>query len=326
MKNQITGNQAFACLAKPLFWLATCMILFNALFLQVYHPSWLSGKLGALGWMIVLPLVLSCLLSLIPLFRKTRLTPILSAFLVGLLFTLLKLSPQVNLFARLSFLAAFGLPLKLALDPSDLLVLPALLIPILIHRQEPTSKKPAWRYAAAGLLVFALLADAPLPRERVFACLAVEGNAVVLFSAENTMAGSNKGRDVYISYDDAKTWQDYGKFDKDSSDADIPANGIMLKDLVYQCNDSASAFDINHPTQPGLSYMFMQGKGVYVSMDSAVSYALDHATDQGTAFYDAVFTPNTGDLVIAVGEDGLLIRSTEGVYRIVRVDEILYEE
>lgn len=33
-----------------------------------------------------------------------------------------------------------------------------------------------------------------------------------------------------------------------------------------------------------------------------------------------------GDLVIAVGEDGLLIRSSQGEYRTVRVDEILYAE
>lgn len=326
MKDSFSGNKAFACLAHPVNLIAIGLILFNTLFLQVHSPSWLSGKLSDLGWMIVLPLVVINLLSLIPLFRKTRLTPLVAVFLVGLLFALLKVSPHVNLLARQSFAAAFGWPLKLALDPSDLLVLPALLIPILLSRRGYTPYKPAWRYAALGMLVVALLADAPLPRERVFACLAVEGDAVILFSAENTTPGSTKGRDVYISYDEAKTWQDYGKFDVDSNDAETPTNGIMLKDLVYQCNDSASTFDITHPTQPEVSFMFVQGKGVYLSKDSAVSYTLDHATDQGTAFYDAVFTPTTGDLVIAVGEDGLLIRSPEGVYRVVRVDEILYEE
>lgn len=270
------------------------MIIVNALFLQVFYPSWLSGKLGDLGWMIILPLVLTLLRSLLPLGKLSEYIAEISALLTAMSFTLLKLSPWVNKLARSSFTAMFGHTLKLALDPADLLVLPFLFIPLLLWHMEKPVKVPVWRYAAIGLVGLALLADAPLPRERVFACLAVEGNAVILFSAENTTTGSNKGRDVYISHDEAKTWQDYGKFNVDSSDADTPTNGIMLKDLVYQCNDSASTFDIMHPSQAGVSYMFMQGKGVYLSKDSAVSFTLDHATDQGTAFYDAVFTPTTG--------------------------------
>jgi hypothetical protein len=325
MKNSISGNKAFSCLVQPVSWIAISLILFNALFLQVFYPSWLSGKLADLGWMIVLPLVVSCLLSLIPLFRKTRLIPILAALLTGLVFTLLKVSPQFNHLARQSFTAMFGWPLKLALDPSDLLVLPALLIPVLLSRQEHAPSKPAWRYAAIGLVGLALLADAPLPKDRMLTCLAVDGTSVVLFSAEVTGSSSNKGRDVYISTDDGKTWQDFGKYDVNGRDADTPALGIQLKDLVYQCSDTSRTFEITHPSQPGVSYMFMGGKGIYISADNAVSFTLDHAVES-LEFYDAVFTPTTEDLIIALGTDGLLIRSPEGEYRTLRVDQLLLNE
>jgi hypothetical protein len=71
--------------------------------------------------------------------------------------------------------------------------------------------------------------------------------------------------------------------------------------------------------------MFMGGKGIYISADNAVSFTLDHA-EENLEFFDAVFTPTTGDLIIAVGTDGLLIRSPEGEYRTIRVDQLLLDE
>lgn len=317
--------KAIRCLSHPISLLAMGMIILNALFLQKFSPSWLSGKLGDLGWMIVLPLMFTLLLSLLPAGKWSKHIVEISTLITAVSFALLKLSPGVNQQARSSFTGLFGLPLKLALDPTDLVVLPALLIPLLLWHMEKQVKVPAWRFAAIGLVGLSLLADAPLPKDRMLTCLAVDGTSVVLFSAEVTGNTSNAGRDVYISTDDGKTWQDFGKYDVNEKDADIPALGIQLKDHVYQCSDTSSTFEITHPSQPGVSYMFMGGKGIYISADNAVSFTLDHA-DESVEFYDAVFTPTTGDLIIAVGTDGLLIRSPEGEYRVVRVDELLLDE
>jgi hypothetical protein len=319
------SQKAIRCLSHPVSLLAMVMIIINALFLQKVYPSWLSGKLGDLGWMIVLPLVLTLLLSLLPSGKCSKYAVEISVLLTAVFLTLFKLSPWVNQLAQSSFTSLFGTPLKLALDPTDLLVLPALLIPIMIWHGEQRIKMPVWRYAAIGLVALSLLADAPLPKDRILTCLAVDGTSVVLFSAEVTGSTSNKGRDVYISTDDGRTWQDFGKYGVNGKDADMPALGIQLKDHVYQCNDTSSTFEIAHPSQTGVSYMFMGGKGIYISTDNAVSFTLDRA-EESLEFFDAVFTPTTGDLIIAVGTDGLLIRSPEGEYCTVRVDQLLLDE
>lgn len=317
--------KAIKCLSHPVALLAMGTIILNAVYLQKFSPSWLSGKLGDLGWMIVLPLVLMVLLSLLPPGAWSKYIAEISAVLTAVSFTLLKLSPWINQLARSSFTGLVGTPLKLALDPADLVVLPALLVPLLLWHMEKQVNVPAWRFAAIGLVGLSLLADAPLPKDRMLTCLAVDGTSVILFSAEVTGNTSNAGRDVYISTDDGKTWQDFGKYDVNGKDSDTPALGIQLKDHVYQCSDTSSTFEIAHPSQPGVSYMFMGGKGIYISTDNAVSFTLDHSVES-VEFYDAVFTPTTGELIIAVGTDGLLIRSPEGEYHTVRVDQLLYDE
>ncbi len=108
-------------LGHPLALGGLALVLLNALWLQPQHAGWLSGKLGDLGWMLSAPFLLALPLALILHDRRTLGWAAL--ILTGALFSLLKTLPAANEAARAAWLGLTGYPLKLALDPTDLLAL-----------------------------------------------------------------------------------------------------------------------------------------------------------------------------------------------------------
>ncbi|MCJ7694258.1 MAG: hypothetical protein MUO40_02430 [Anaerolineaceae bacterium] len=314
MTPKISTQKALSSLTHPIALLAMGLILANTFIFQRYFPSWLSGKFSDLGWMICLPLCICLIIALVLPEKKAKYSMEIAIILTGLLFFSVKVLPEANQLARQSFQNLFHIPLKLTLDPTDLIVLPALLIPVWIWCRVKIKSFTSWRYAAIGMVCLVLLADAPAPQDKNFTCLAVDGNSVIVFSNEIKTYTANQGRQVFISKDGGQTWTDYGEYNVNRSDADDPVGGIQLKSYVYACPDSSSSFDLNDPAHEETSFLFVENKGVYISTDSASSFNLEYAAEPGTEFYDAVFAPITGDLIIAAGFDGLLIRSLSGEY------------
>ena len=116
-------ERALACLGHPVSLAAAGTLLLNALWLEPYHPSWFSGKVGDLAWMIIGPLVLAALLAwLIPHRGRNegRWVGLASLLLLALGYALVKAWSPANTLVR-SLGDRAGVPLKLALDATDLL-------------------------------------------------------------------------------------------------------------------------------------------------------------------------------------------------------------
>lgn len=118
------SSPALHSLTHPIAVLAAVMLWLNALVFQPLWPNWLTGKLSDLAWMVLAPLLLAAALAPLGFGRAVR---AFSLMAVGLTLVAVKNLAPLNA-AVLQLFASFGFPLKLALDASDVIVLPGLLL------------------------------------------------------------------------------------------------------------------------------------------------------------------------------------------------------
>ncbi len=318
-KNQ--NQYALQALAHPLALASLGVILLNALILQPLAPSWLTGKLSDLAWMVVLPLAIAALLSPIWSMKDKRSLFWISAALAGAGFSLLKTLPAANHAAGALFLRIFQMPLKLALDPTDLLALAGLPLAGWIWRQDWTRAKRQWRFVPIFLLVLTGLADAPDPGYYQVDCVAVYGDTLIAFTPERATGYFLPGqeRKVYTSIDNGQTWIDQGVFTlREMKNADLLGDP-PLDDLLAQCPMDQDEFTITDPQNANIQYVILSENGVYRSEDNGNTLTLEFDAEQNqTIFENAVFAPDGETLVIAATYDGILLRLPDGAYE--RID------
>ena len=170
-------RKAIRLLAHPLSLAAAVLILVNDFSLRPVAPSWWTGKLSDAGALVIWPLLFAAALALI-LPRRWKHSPALAGGLALALtlagYLLLKLSPATNAL----LLALSGQRLRAVADPSDLLLLPILLLPAwLLFRDEIRTARPTrlrWEPLLAGLVLLVGVADAAAP-EYGIGCFTQEG-------------------------------------------------------------------------------------------------------------------------------------------------------
>ena len=114
-------RRSLQALTSPVVVIAALTLGFNAWVAQRLWPSWWTGKLGDVAWLIVAPLLATLLVGLIAPRRAdaTRLGVVVIA-MTGVAFALVKALPLANVWAVGAF-RLLGIEPKLTLDPTDLL-------------------------------------------------------------------------------------------------------------------------------------------------------------------------------------------------------------
>jgi hypothetical protein len=304
-----------AALTHPITIAAVLVILLNAWVLQPHYPSWVTGKIADLAWMIILPLCLAWVFSVSEI--NTPEKPLLWGLgLSGLVFTLLKTIPLLNHLAASLFYDITHLPLKLTLDASDLLALLGLPIAWWVWHHPRRQSHRTLQIAMISLVALAGLADAPAPGFDQIDCLAVHDNTILAFTPERSSGylSSSINRKVYISNDNGLTWEDLGVFNDKDGDSEPAPNGLPIYDLMGQCEDWDKLEEINQPDNPDISYMVISGQGVYRSEDAGETYTREYEDTDNVEFEDMVFAPDNQTLIIAGGYKGVLRRASDGTY------------
>lgn len=302
-------------LAHPLIILALGLILLNAALLQPASPSWLTGKLADLAWMVVLPVAAATLLGFI--WRGSeKLTFWIPAVVIACGFSLMKTLPAVNVLIKAQFFALFRVPLKLTLDPTDLIALPGIFLAAWVWRQSWQLTKRMWRFAPLLLLVMAGIADAVDPGYDQIDCLAVEGEALIAFTPARSLSyfGNASERKAYLSQDNGRNWEDIGNFSPDEEGEDRMVEGIDVVGLISECRPWNQQSLVADPNNPQVQYMIVSDQGVYRSWDGGESLHREFASPEAVAFKDVVFAPDGRTLVIAAGHHGVLLRYLDGTY------------
>lgn len=288
---------AMNSLAHPLTICASLVILVNALLLQPQSPSWATGKLGDLGWMLVAPFLLALLIALLLPADTTLSTPRLGSIAivtVGGGFALLKAAPAVNL-AINGLAVSLGFPLKLRLDATDLMVLPALFLTWLVWNGKTIYQPSAFlRIAAVACAALAVIADAPAApiHDMGFACLIEENNSLLAFRGID-YSGKNSWTNIYRSNDGGITWKE--------------EINPKQKDWDLKCPER----NVNWPiTVPGafVKLYYVVDQGIYRSDDFGKTLLLEQPISTVKDVYISV--PNE-TVVFAAGRDGVWIRSVD---------------
>jgi len=302
-------------LTHPITITAALTIILNAWVLQPNHPSWLTGKIADLTWMIILPLCLACVFKIAS--KDTSDKPLMwGLVLSGLLFTALKTIPLLNHMAAALFYDITRLPLKLTLDATDLLALLGLPIAWWIWHHPQRKTRWALQFAVISLIALAGMADAPAPGYDRIDCLAVHDSTILAFTPERASGYFSSGvnRKVYSSSDNGLTWEDLGVFNAKDADEEPAPNGLPIYELMGECEDWDKPQEIAQPDNGNISYMVISGKGVYRSEDAGETYERDYEDNENVVFEDMAFAPDQQTLIIAGGYKGVLRRDTDGTY------------
>jgi hypothetical protein len=166
-----TFQHALYGLVYPLSAGAILVLLFNDHWLRLYHPSWLTGKLGDFCWLVFAPFICAVVLSWIfptQLPQHTRRVGQLSIVLIGLWFTLAKTVPAAHELTTVAWEAIIGWKGTQRLDPTDLLTLPALGLSWFIWQFVWPTPFRHYRWIVITLSIVATLAsDEPFIQQEI---------------------------------------------------------------------------------------------------------------------------------------------------------------
>ena len=293
-------SKSLRLLAHPLSLAAIGLMLANDTVFKTLWPSWWTGKLSDFAGMFFLPFLAAALLSA---FVPGRWVGGLAFGITGVGYTLLKTNPGIN--ALLG-----GLGLQARLDPSDLLALLALLPAAWLWRSaKDTPVGPIlrlnWRLLALPLAALVSLADAAAPDMGV-ACLQAGSDGVV--------ATALYYQQSYLSSDGGLTWQVLEEQNPQQCQPqqDIPVLKSAAGDAQYRINRGQSverSVDGGSTWSTEFSSSAMnEQEEVYMRMTRSGNLSFN----QGP--YAAVIDPVSGNLVLAMGLDGALVRDASGKY------------
>ncbi len=315
--------RALHSLAHPLTIGAVALALLNDHVLRQHWPSWWTGKLSDFAWLVFAPFLLAALLAwLIPsrIRRQEALVGVLAFALTGAGFALAKMIPLFHSIAVAILELLTGWKSGLRLDPTDLIALPALLVGWYVWQHaghEQLRLRPhGWVMLALGAL--ATLANSPGNVDFGINCLIESGSSI--------LAVSERAYDyiVYVSGDGGLSWQE----------ASTP---------LAEWPDCAgwrggNKWQITDPWRPNVQYRFRPSEGIDRSEDNGQTWfqeiGLSEIGSEARETYfqlsnpgsimragplDAITDPINANLIVAMGQEGVLVRSTDGRWQWVQV-------
>lgn len=310
MTHKPAFHKALRALTHPLTLAAMLLLATNDLLLKPLFPSWITGKLSDLAILFFLPFLLLAGLAWITHSRWERMVEGTAFLAPGLLFAIVKMIPGANAWVRQAF-AGMGFPIRLALDPSDLLALAALPAAWWLYRKPVNlpgnNRRALWLLPLAALL---LLGDAAAPDPGV-SCITSDGSALL---AE---AGYNR---QYTSVDGGLTWQI-------GEQAPLNQNA---------CDSNREEVDGTGPDR----FRFTPGGPIERSADEGETWQTDYRpkvqSEAENAYAmkvlpsnavlmagpkNAAFDPKTGNIIFSMGHEGVLVRRADGQYQCVAIGQ-----
>jgi hypothetical protein len=322
------SNRAFShalhSLTHPIILGAVALLLLNDHVLRVESPSWLTGKLGDFAWLAFAPIICALFVAwLVPrrLLQQERIVGLISFGFIGAWFALAKTVPAVHAVTITALDAIVGWHGTLGLDATDLLTLPALLLGWYVWTQPQVKRVRLAPFAWVGLAlgVMSTLASTDMPDDIGIFGLCQEEASLYAASFYGT----------FDSQDGGLTWKDAEHSDVSNECAEsfreTIRRGLRNSYTPWLITDSAQRFRI------------VQGEGIYrydsdgreavdfdlsqISGDVRNFYYERKLTERDYEYYPVQYLPGpfdtlidkqTGNLVVAMGLDGVLVRTLEG--------------
>ena len=322
------ANQNFAhglrCLVHPVSISAIVLALINDQVLRRYWPSPLTGKISDFAWLVFAPFILAIVLAWItPLSdgRHQRKLGVLAHILVGLEFVLAKTIPFFHTLTVRAIELATAWGSTLRIDPTDLVALPALgiawLIWIKVKFKEPALPPTGW--LAISLAMLATIANSAAPNYGIICLVEEEDKVYALASYDRS----------FVSADGGEHWQE---------------SSLSSTELRRQCEWQQQAWQIADPQNPSTQFRLLPGTGIERSTDAGETWQrkIDVASEQARLVYhdrkysgqgylmpgplDAVIHQTTGNIIVAMGQQGILLGRPDDTWSWITVDTYSREQ
>ncbi len=301
--NSALFRRGLRALAHPIAVGAAVVLGVNALVAQRWWPSWWTGKLGDAAWLIVAPLLIATVVGLLlPRRVHPGVAGVAMITLIGLAYALVKAWAPANVWA-VGLFRGIGFEPKLALDPTDLIALPAVLIGLWLWRQagEAAAAPSTWRLPralAATLAALALLADSPAPQQLGVVCVeARDGGFYAYSQVEQSTYFEGEQRnwsEIYASDDGGASWV-----------ASTPTDEDRAREV--SCGQTTWPIVVDEATR----LFFVSGQGIYASADEGQTLTLEQPLANA---FSVLVDDSTGAVIVAAGVEGLFVRSPDGVW------------
>lgn len=312
MLNKTTAK-ALHMLSQPLSVGAILLLLINDHLLRIYWPSWWTGKIGDFAWLYFTPFVLAAILAwLIPSCWKHHETIVFAlAFgLTGGIFSLANTWPVFHLCLVNLLEVLLGVPIRLHLDPTDLIALVSLAMAWWMWTRE---KRFQHKFRKSGLMLipaaaFLTIANSAIwPDNRGIECLVLREDRITAYTERLSYVD-----DAFESQDGGSAWQTSSDLDRTGC-TPIENNEIL------------------DPSNPNIRYRFILPNIIEFSSDGGTTWQEDfliepigeveeiliRKTHRGPIVLenrplDALIDPTNGNLLLAMGHRGLLMRESDG--------------
>jgi hypothetical protein len=286
-------------LAHPGSLAALGIYALNTFVLQRLFPGWLTGKLGDFAWLYFAPFALAALFALILPVKWKGGAFSLAVAVVGLTFALVKMT-VVNEWLTATLQAALRMPVAVARDPGDGIALLSLLGSLWTWKYSHPVGILSRKVGLAVLPVIALLtlADSAMPDYGII-YMEVKEDALLACSS----------RGVFESRDGGLTWE-LGSFDSLNCYQMSPENTVVSdpgnEDILYRyapnrierSTDKGETWALDYEMAPA-----SEAERIYLEAHQSVSFY----GDLDPPFY-ALADPVSGNILFAMGRDGVLVR------------------
>ena len=307
MSDNKTSARALLCLSHPVSVGAILVLLINDHLLRHLWPSWWTGKIGDIAWLIFAPLVVALVVSLVLPHRKQAVIALAVAS-VAIVFAVGKTIPAVAEVITQSLTFVFHQPFQLIADSTDLIALPAELAAWFVWKTERqagsksrSSSRWLWPVAAA----FATIANMGMAHNGVI-CLTRQGDGVIAAQADF---------ETYTSMDGGLNWQASGPESPGSRPDCGLEEEIQTPQGLYRFTQQNIQLSVNNG-QTWVQEIAFRGE------EPRYAY-YDRFRPEGygarPGVFDALYDEASGNLVVAMGQDGILARTPDGTWHWITV-------
>jgi hypothetical protein len=331
MHNNAAFGRAMACLAHPLSLLAVVLLLLNDHLFRMLWPGWWTGKLGGFAWMFFFPFALTAMLAwMLPqkFSRHGSKAAGLAFGLTGGIYALAKTWTPFHAGLIAAASSIFGWQVSWRVDPTDLAALASLVGAAWLLRKTANKpfQQPKQAWLLLGLVGFLTLANSPMP-ETGITCLEVRDDGLHAYATYH----------IYRSETGGLTWQE--------ARVETPGFHLAREGCSPFLNDIPLSFTVPHLLESAVVYRITRGEAVERSQDGGQTWQLEYQLapdseamrayytlrNHGNAEYftgpfDAVIDPASGNLILAMGHSGVLLRQVDGSYTWAAVGIYQYEE
>jgi hypothetical protein len=319
IKRSPTLPICFRGLCHPITLLSIFVLVINDHLLKFYCPSMLTGKLSDFAGLFFFPFLLAAILSIFMegLGLKSHKIGGLAFWVTALGFTLIKIHPASNALVEQALTPLLGM-VRISRDPTDLIAL-SILWPawrLWLHVERPLPSKFPERLAHTSLIVAAIASIAsicaPYPTvER----LVVDGHIVYTQSISN----------YHSTSEDGMTWEQYPNTQLPDYIQQAFQEEVQLPLILCMPDDQQSCYRISgeeivEETIDGgetwdIVWQVPFGRRHFIDR-LAESSIFTCGKDIDLGPYDMVLleVDGTQRLIIAMGNEGVLVRSEEGEF------------